>query len=140
MVVEVGDEGLAKNLMPIRELLNRGWIRGAVVITAVVAMLVLAIVIAGYEPPPSQDTYEAVLKTNLAALREGIRTYRDDHGLGPRSLEELVADGYLARVPVDPMNSNSATWDVERADDGTIIGVRSASKKRAREGTYYRNW
>jgi hypothetical protein len=110
------------------------------VISAVVAILVLAVVIAGYEPPPGQDTYEAVLRTNLATLREGIRAYRDDHGQGPRSLEELVAAGYLPRVPVDPMNGNSATWDVEKADDGTIIEVRSASEKKGHEGTYYRDW
>jgi len=92
------------------------------------------------EPPISQETREAVLRNNLQAIREAVETYRTDHGQGPQSLDALVEAGYLRRLPVDPMRGNSQTWDVVKADDGTIIEVHSSSGKTATDGSSYNDW
>jgi hypothetical protein len=47
---------------------------------------------------------EALVAT-IAVLR-----YRQDNGQWPESLEELVGDGYMPRVPVDPFSGNALVY------------------------------
>jgi len=122
-------------LTPIREWLARG-----IVVALLVATIGLAIVFLFSEPPMPQDAREAVLRTNLETLREALASYDQDHGHGPDSLQTLILAGYVRKLPVDPMSGDSVTWDVVRADDGTIRDVHSASEETALDGSYYRNW
>jgi general secretion pathway protein G len=50
---------------------------------------------------------ETVLRQNLFVLRDCIDQYYADKGRYPDSLETLVSDGYLRKVPVDPMTAQS---------------------------------
>lgn len=108
----------------------------ALLLTAIATFVVIFLP----EPPISQETREAVLRTNLQAIREAVDTYRTDHGQGPQSLDALVKAGYLRQLPVDPMRQNSPTWDVVKADDGTIIEVHSSSGRTATDGSSYSDW
>ncbi len=87
---------------------------------------------------------EAVLKTNLRTLRDVIDQYHGDKGYYPTDLEELVGEGYLRKIPDDPITKSSTTWvqifeefDPERPPAETdlpeggapgVIDVRSGSE------------
>jgi general secretion pathway protein G len=55
---------------------------------------------------------EAVLLTNLHALREVLDQYYADKQRCAESLEVLVEEGYLRKIPIDPM-TGSADWTTE---------------------------
>jgi general secretion pathway protein G len=63
-------------------------------------------------------------------MRQILDQYTLDHHKHPRSLDDLVAGGYLKQVPSDPMTGRRETWVVEWSDDPKmpgITGIRSAS-------------
>ena len=57
-----------------------------------------------------QRAREAVLRENLFRLREVIDQYHVDKGKYPASLSVLVQDGYLRKMPEDPITRRSDTW------------------------------
>ena len=86
---------------------------------------------------------EAVLRENLATLRDVLDKHYADTGKYPGNLEELVAKRYLRRIPVDPLTDSDKTWIVVPPDDeqkGGIFDIRSGASGRARDGTSYRDW
>jgi len=91
---------------------------------------------------------EAVLTENLFHLRDLIDQYYADKGKYPASIQALVEDGYLRRVPVDPI-TRSANWvevpgetDPDRPGDQApgIVDVKSASEEISLAGTPYNEW
>ena len=50
---------------------------------------------------------ESVLKNNLFTLRTVIDEYTYDKRKAPQALQDLVSEGYLRVVPMDPMTGNS---------------------------------
>ncbi len=91
---------------------------------------------------------EAVLKENLFQMREAIEQYYADKGHYPDSLETLVDDGYLRKIPKDPFTKSSDTWQVEYENpedvgedyEPGIIDVKSGYSGRALDGTNYDEW
>jgi len=91
---------------------------------------------------------ESVLRQNLFTLRTLIDEYSYDKGKAPQSLEDLVRDGYLRQVPIDPMTGNAESWKIIMEDSVSsvsqsepgIYDVRSGSDKRSLEGTPYSEW
>jgi len=91
---------------------------------------------------------ESVLKQNLFTLRTMIDEYTYDKQKAPQSLQELVTEGYLRQVPVDPMTGLNTTWKtiMEESSAGTsqsepgIFDVRSGSDKTSLEGSSYADW
>lgn len=59
---------------------------------------------------------EAVLKTNLRAMRDAINQFHADKGYYPPSLDALVEENYLRTVPMDPITDSTETWLVEIED------------------------
>ena len=53
---------------------------------------------------------EAVLKEDLFRMRDAIDQYYADKNQYPSTLEALVSDGYMRKVPDDPFTMSSATW------------------------------
>ena len=49
---------------------------------------------------------EAVLKTDLFDLRDAIDQYYADKGMYPSTLDALVTDGYIRKIPVDPITDS----------------------------------
>lgn len=86
---------------------------------------------------------EAVLRENLASLRDAIDKHYGDTGQYPLRLEDLVTKRYLRRVPVDPITESATSWiPIPPADaqKGAIADVRSGAQGRARDGSNYKDW
>jgi general secretion pathway protein G len=93
---------------------------------------------------------EAVLKEDLYILRKLIDQYFSDKGKYPPSLQSLVDEGYLRRLPVDPFTGSDQTWEEIREElspediisgrEAGVIDVRSGSKDIAINGTPYNTW
>src|SRR5579862_4510663 len=77
--------------------------------TLIEMMIVMAIVVIliGIAVPYYQKSIlrarESVLHNNLFTLRQVIDEYSYDRQKAPQSLHDLVTDGYLRKVPLDPM-------------------------------------
>jgi general secretion pathway protein G len=90
---------------------------------------------------------EAVLKEDLYRFRDLIDQYYADKGKYPASLEALVEDGYLRKLPVDPI-TGAADWEVvpEEPDPNNpdqelgVYDVKSASAAPSMSGTPYNEW
>ena len=90
---------------------------------------------------------EAVLKENLFRLRDLIDQYYVDKGVYPPSLETLVEDGYLRKLPEDPL-TRAADWtpvysepDSDNpAETPGVWDIRSSSEAASLAGTPYSEW
>ena len=86
---------------------------------------------------------ETVLKENLYITRDAIGKYYADKGKYPESLESLVTDKYLRRVPLDPVTDSTTTWIVVPPDDpkkGGVYDIKSGAQGKASDGTTYSEW
>jgi general secretion pathway protein G len=91
---------------------------------------------------------ESVLRNNLFTLRTVIDEYTFDKQKAPQTLQDLVSEGYLRVVPVDPMTGNDQSWKIIMEEAGNsvnqnepgIFDVRSGSDKTSLEGTPYSEW
>ena len=88
---------------------------------------------------------ESVLANNLFTLRTCIDNYTYDKQKAPQSLQDLVTEGYLQKIPIDPMTGSNQTWrtimedasqSVNQAEPG-IFDVKSSSDKIGLDGTPY---
>ncbi|HXK12386.1 MAG TPA: prepilin-type N-terminal cleavage/methylation domain-containing protein [Vicinamibacteria bacterium] len=90
---------------------------------------------------------EAVLKEDLFRLRDVIDQYYVDKGQYPSSLETLVEDGYLRKLPEDPF-TQAADWTPVFAEPDPdkpgetpgVYDVKSASELVSLAGTPYSEW
>lgn len=86
---------------------------------------------------------EAVLKENLYQIRDAISKYYADKGKYPESLDSIVADRYLRKVPVDPITESAATWVAVAPEDpqkGGVYDVKSGAQGKATNGTEFATW
>jgi len=90
---------------------------------------------------------EAVLMEDLYRFRDLIDQYYADKGKYPASLQTLVDEGYLRKLPLDP-TTGAADWEEVPAEPdpdnpGEQLGVydvRSASTMTSLRGTPYNEW
>ena len=94
------------------------------VVVAIVGILA-AIAIPRLASAPKRAK-EAVLRTNLHTLRDVLDQYYADKQRCAESLEILVEDGYLRKLPVDPM-TQSADWTTEpcEGEDADLTALTS---------------
>jgi len=91
---------------------------------------------------------ESVLKNNLFTLRTLIDEYTFDKEKAPQSLLDLVTEGYLREMPMDPFTKARDSWKLEMEDalrtvdqrEPGIFDVRSGSEATALDGTKYGEW
>jgi general secretion pathway protein G len=91
---------------------------------------------------------EAVLKTDLFDLRDAIDQYYADKGMYPSTLDSLVSDGYIRKIPVDPITNAADTWQTVPSEPDPnnptasvgVYDVKSGSDQNALDGTPYNNW
>jgi type II secretion system protein G len=132
---------------------------GFTIIELIVVIAIIGI-LAGIALPRLIDAprraQEAVLKTNLRAMRDAINQYHADKGHYPPGLEALVEDEYLRTVPVDPITKSSETWQIEyhepdpeafpaetdesETGEPGIIDVFSGAEGVSLDGTPYSEW
>ncbi len=91
---------------------------------------------------------EAVLKEDLHTMRTAIDSYTMDKQKAPQALDDLVQEGYLKEVPIDPMTHSNTTWVTDTSDsmyslDETEPGVdnvHSGSEESGSDGQPYSTW
>ena len=112
-----------------------------VVITIIVILVSMAIPIYNRSIIRAK---ESVLHNNLFTLRTVIDQYTYDKQKAPQRLEDLVSEGYLQKIPIDPATGNQnwitimeeATQSVNQSEPG-IFNVKSSSDKIGLDGTPY---
>jgi general secretion pathway protein G len=90
---------------------------------------------------------EGVLREDLFLFRDAIDQYYIDKGKYPASLDALAEEGYLRKIPVDPM-TQAADWeavfeeqDPDRPGEAPgVQDVKSASTTMSLSGTPYNEW
>jgi general secretion pathway protein G len=95
-----------------------------------------------------QSSREAVLRTDLFRMRDAIDQYYADKGKYPASLDTLVTDGYMRKIPEDPITKSTDTWQTEPAepdpsnpsDQPGIYNVKSGATGTALDGSSYSDW
>ncbi|WP_310614505.1 prepilin-type N-terminal cleavage/methylation domain-containing protein [Limnohabitans sp.] len=88
-------------------------------------------------------TKEAVLRQNVATLRDAIDKFHGDTGKYPQSLDDLVDKQYLRRIPLDPVTNSEKTWVVVPsmdADEQGIADVKSGASGKSRTGQLFQDW
>lgn len=93
-------------------------------------------------------TKESLLKNNLFTMRTVIDEYTFDKKKAPQALQDLVSEGYLRAIPIDPITGSDQTWRVVMEDALTSVDqtqpgiwdVHSGSDQKSLEGTPYSEW
>jgi len=91
---------------------------------------------------------EGVLKENLFRMRDAIDQFYADKTKYPQSLADLVSEGYLREIPVDPMTRSKDSWTTTPAEPDPnnptaevgVYDVKSGSEATALDGTRYADW
>ena len=124
--------------------------RGFTFIEMVMVCVMIAILV-GIAIPAYQSqvlaSKEAVLKNNLATLRDRLDQFKADRGVYPTLLDELVEKGYLRELPEDPMTGEH-TWEEiyeefdpdQPEEELGVWDVRSFSADIGTVGTPYNEW
>lgn len=124
------------------------------VVAAIVGILATMAVVQLKDTP--KRAKEAALRENLYVLRNVIDQYFTDKGKYPDNLQTLVSDGYIRKVPVDPMTGSDTSWvEVQAEADqpaggdpggaggdvgGGVADVKSGSDGTALDGSKYSEW
>jgi general secretion pathway protein G len=95
-----------------------------------------------------QSSKEAVLRTDLFRMRDAIDQYYADKGKYPASLDTLVSEGYMRKIPEDPITKSADTWQTEPAEpdpsnpsaEPGIYNVKSGAPGTALDGSSYSDW
>ena len=116
----------------------------------VVMTLIVVLATMGMTQYKTSQIYakEAVLKEDLFRLRDAIDQYYADKGMYPSTLDSLVSDGYLRKVPDDPFTKSNSTWQTVPSEpdpsnpiaEPGVYDVKSGSDGTALDGTKYGEW
>ena len=125
--------------------------RGFTMIELMVVMFLISVLAAmGMAQYRNSVTYsrESVLKEDLFRMRDAIDQYYADKGQYPSTLDALVSDGYVRKIPDDPFTRSNSTWQTIPAEpdpnnptaEAGVFDVKSGSDATALDGTRYADW
>ncbi len=91
---------------------------------------------------------EAVLHQDLTLMRDAIDQYYADKGQYPDTLDALVTDGYLRKIPEDPFTKSMSSWQTVPSEpdpnnptaQAGVFDVKSGSDRTALDGSKYAEW
>ncbi len=122
---------------------SRGFTLVEVMVVMAIVLTVISIAVPMYTTSMVRAK-ESVLKSNLFTLRSVIDHYTYDKEKPPQALEDLVAEGYLRQIPVDPFTQSSDAWeivtDVGPSGESGVFDVRSGSDRTGLDGSPYNEW
>lgn len=121
--------------------------RGFTLMELLVVLLLIALLASLVTPVVTNSierAKESATKENLLVLRKAIDDYYSDKGHYPETLEVLVENKYIRKVPKDPFTEKSDTWEKITKDDVNgkfgITDIRSSKTGVASDGTNYKDW
>ena len=91
---------------------------------------------------------EGVLKEDLFRMRDAIDQYYADKGTYPSTLDALVSENYLRKLPEDPFTKNNSSWQTVPAEpdpnnpnaEAGVYDVKSGAQGTALDGSSYSEW
>ena len=119
------------------------------IMVVITLVILLASVAAATHKSRVLAAKESVLKHNLSQIRLTLDAYNSDRGHYPESLRTLLDEGYLRKIPDDPITGTSETWEViyeqdlmneDSSYEPGVFDVRSGSQDEALDGTFYNEW
>lgn len=120
--------------------------RGFTLIELLVVMVIISVLLTLAVPRYANSVgkaREAVLRQDLAVMREAIDRHFADTGRYPDGLETLVEKKYLRAIPRDPLTDSSESWRLLPPPDpaaGGVYDVHSGAPGTGRNGIPYEQW
>jgi general secretion pathway protein G len=130
-----------------RDFLRRGFTLMELMIVMAIVAVLMSIAIPIYTRSIVRAK-ESVLRSNLFTIRTVIDEYTYDKQKAPQNLQDLVSEGYLRKIPDDPMTGTADSWKTIMEDmlnavnqmEPGLFDVRSGSDKTSLDGSRYADW
>jgi general secretion pathway protein G len=127
--------------------IERGFTLIELLVVCVILVVLAGIGLAQYRSSVIRAR-EAVLKEDLFRMRDAIDQYYADKMMYPGTLDALVSEGYLRKLPDDPFTMSSSTWQTVPSEPDPnnptaspgVYDVKSGSEATALDDTKYADW
>jgi hypothetical protein len=84
---------------------------------------------------------ETILREDVRTMRDVLGQYHQDRGRYPRQLDDLVEEGYLRTIPIDPFTESRESWRPVYVGEGTVrvvVDVRPGPRPSPSEAWFRR--